>query len=611
MNGSGGDVDDEAVQSILTVLDGQQLSHPDEIHTVSSLASVTGVGRIHTARVLSVLNDRRMVRLVRKGVDALNACFALTADGTTAAKDLRAPLSNGPLSEYATGIDVIHSAVLNVVAEHEMREAGGSATRSQIRTSVRNLLKPTPNAESVNQAIDTLIEDRLMVLSGAEPRYRVKLLGLLTSRWGNNVVEILERVLPALREMKCRDPALYRYSWRELRKACELPWRAHNFAYLVLARTGLGPSMHIAEGDYWWVTPPDLDLLIDYVAARDFIRSLLQPTAPSALVEPRSVATATVDVAKPEPPKVFVSYSHDSDDHAQWVCRLAKDIRIAGIDATLDQWDLRLGDDLATFMERGIADSHRVLMVCSEMYTVKADRGRGGVGYEKQIVTGEMLANLRTDKFIPIIRGNPKRTMPVFAKSLVFVDFNDDVAYQAQLEKLLREIHRIPKLAKPPLGKNPFIADLNEAISFPVPTGTMERSRPIVTLQLMYKTKPESNGDVHWYELLAKLRNASERRLDDWQIEVQFPTPLLVGANDHKVEERSNSRQTLFLLDGRVEKVPLYPDQEQTFRIEYYVDTDIVWNRRELFNEAVKVRAYVDSGIVAEAERLIENLQNF
>jgi len=40
------------------------------------------------------------------------------------------------------------------------------------------------------------------------------------------------------------------------------------------------------------------------------------------------------------PPKVFISYSHDSLEHKQWVHKVAVRLRESGIDAILDQWDL-------------------------------------------------------------------------------------------------------------------------------------------------------------------------------------------------------------------------------------------------------------------------------
>src|SRR5436189_1823946 len=93
-------------------------------------------------------------------------------------------------------------------------------------------------------------------------------------------------------------------------------------------------------------------------------------------------------------PRVFISYSHDTPAHKQWVLNVAIRLRQGGVDATLDQWDLRLGEDLARFMESGIRECDRVIVVLSVEYVRKANEGKGGVGYEKQIVTKQLIDDL-------------------------------------------------------------------------------------------------------------------------------------------------------------------------------------------------------------------------
>lgn len=92
-------------------------------------------------------------------------------------------------------------------------------------------------------------------------------------------------------------------------------------------------------------------------------------------------------------PRVFVSYSHDSASHKEWVLQLAKDLRASGIDSVLDLWDLRPGQDVVRFMEQGISQSDRVILVCSDGYLERANARLGGVGYEGLIITGELVAN--------------------------------------------------------------------------------------------------------------------------------------------------------------------------------------------------------------------------
>jgi hypothetical protein len=109
------------------------------------------------------------------------------------------------------------------------------------------------------------------------------------------------------------------------------------------------------------------------------------------------------------------------------------------------------------FMQKQIAEADRVLMICSAPYVKKAEAGLGGVGYERLIVTAEVVQSIDTIKFIPILRANsgPKKT-PLFMGPRLYIDFENDVAYTQKLEELAREIHGVPALSKPPLGPNPF-----------------------------------------------------------------------------------------------------------------------------------------------------------
>ena len=88
-----------------------------------------------------------------------------------------------------------------------------------------------------------------------------------------------------------------------------------------------------------------------------------------------------------EIPKVFISYSHDSDEHKEWVLQLSTRLRQNGVDVILDRWDLGAGDDMTLFMEKGVRDSDRVLVICTDAYVRKANAAEGGVGYERMIIT--------------------------------------------------------------------------------------------------------------------------------------------------------------------------------------------------------------------------------
>lgn len=125
-----------------------------------------------------------------------------------------------------------------------------------------------------------------------------------------------------------------------------------------------------------------------------------------------------------ESPKVFISYSHDTKEHSEWVSNLATHLRSHGVDIILDQWDLRIGDDLPFFMENGLSYSKLLICICSEDYVIKSNSSTGGVGYEKNIIVQPLLKNSSINHIIPLIRNNNSD--------------NQDL------------------IEKPPLGNNPF-----------------------------------------------------------------------------------------------------------------------------------------------------------
>lgn len=159
------------------------------------------------------------------------------------------------------------------------------------------------------------------------------------------------------------------------------------------------------------------------------------------------------------PPKVFISYSHDSDVHKGWVLQLATRLIANGIGVVLDQFDLRLGGDLPRFMESGLTEAERVLVICTGAYVSKANEGVGGVGYEKMILTAQLMRNISTDRIVPIIRDNPSQILvPIFLSSRIYVDFRDDLLYEERYGELLRDLHGEEIKPRPPLGPNPFVS---------------------------------------------------------------------------------------------------------------------------------------------------------
>ena len=156
-------------------------------------------------------------------------------------------------------------------------------------------------------------------------------------------------------------------------------------------------------------------------------------------------------------PKAFLSYSHDSLDHKKWVLDLATRLRSNGVESIIDQWSLGPGGDLPHFMEQNLATADRVLMICTENYVQKANTGAGGVGYEKMIVTADLLRRIDSNKIIPLIRQSGTHAVPTFLQSKLYLDFSREDQMELAFDDLVRAIHGAPLYVAPPVSNNPFV----------------------------------------------------------------------------------------------------------------------------------------------------------
>ena len=160
-------------------------------------------------------------------------------------------------------------------------------------------------------------------------------------------------------------------------------------------------------------------------------------------------------------PRVFISYSHDDQAHKDWVLTLSTRLVRNGVDVTLDQWDVGLGGDLPHFMESGLTAADRVLAVCTPTYVAKANKGQGGVGYEKMILTAQLMKSITAERIIPVVRGSGHtEVVPTFLGSKLYVDFRDEGRFEAGYAELLRDIHGEQVRPRPELGPNPFKTSL-------------------------------------------------------------------------------------------------------------------------------------------------------
>jgi len=156
------------------------------------------------------------------------------------------------------------------------------------------------------------------------------------------------------------------------------------------------------------------------------------------------------------PPRVFISYSWDDDAHKAWVATLATCLRNDGANVILDQWHVRLGDNLPQFMETSVRDSDFVLIICTPGYKERGDGRRGWVGYEGHVITAEAFYysdNQR--KFIPVLRaGEWRNAAPSWLLGKDYADLRGEPYSDSHYQELKNTSHQLlPE--PPPIGAKP------------------------------------------------------------------------------------------------------------------------------------------------------------
>ncbi len=154
-----------------------------------------------------------------------------------------------------------------------------------------------------------------------------------------------------------------------------------------------------------------------------------------------------------ENPKVFISYSWDDEPHKSWVKEFATRLRSDGVDAELDQWSMVPGDRLPKFMEQAIRENTYVLVICTPVYKRKSDSREGGVGYEGDVMTGEVFTTNNHRKFIPILRrGEFSSAIPSWLSGAYGINLTASPIDEQQYGDLIATLYKRREQA-PPLGK--------------------------------------------------------------------------------------------------------------------------------------------------------------
>lgn len=161
---------------------------------------------------------------------------------------------------------------------------------------------------------------------------------------------------------------------------------------------------------------------------------------------------------------MFVSYSHDSDEHRAAVLDLAQRLRGAGLDVQLDRYVTSPPEGWPRWMMTQVEQADFVLVVCTPTYRRRFDgkerRGKGlGATFEGLLALQLLYeAGAKNKKFVPVLfpGAAASRAIPLplrpFTHFRVLAQFDDLVAHLHG-----REAIEPAPLAKPTAGRRPQV----------------------------------------------------------------------------------------------------------------------------------------------------------
>ena len=218
-----------------------------------------------------------------------------------------------------------------------------------------------------------------------------------------------------------------------------------------------------------------------------------------------------------EQPKVFISYSWDSEAHKAWVKSLADRLMGDGVNITLDQYDLLLGRNLTHYMEEAVDKADKIILILTENYKIKAEGRTGGVGYEYSMINAEWYKKqTANNKFIPILRqGTHDTAIPRFVDSYIYGDMRDGGNFEEAYQMMVRTIYNSPRHMKPKIGKPPIYVQPTQEES-PSPS---ETRNPII----------HSLDVTHPHKAPAKLKEQLQRMVGANEIQTTIDQIIQFG----------------------------------------------------------------------------------
>jgi hypothetical protein len=183
-------------------------------------------------------------------------------------------------------------------------------------------------------------------------------------------------------------------------------------------------------------------------------------------------STLTTTSTPRRAPRVFISYAHESDEHAEAVRDLWIFLRAQGIDARLDRVAAQQRQDWALWMADQVRETDHVLVIASPAYRKRAegrvgpDEGRG-VQFEARLIRDAFYAHQDDlGRFVPVVLpGQSEEGVPDFLAPATCTVYRVSGCTLAGAESLVRLLLGQPAETEPPIGTPPKLGRRGHTLS--------------------------------------------------------------------------------------------------------------------------------------------------
>ncbi len=220
-------------------------------------------------------------------------------------------------------------------------------------------------------------------------------------------------------------------------------------------------------------------------------------------------------------PRIYISYSHDSEEHGLRVLNLCNQLRADGIDARIDRYEEFPVNGWYVWMEQEIELADFVLIICTMNYKSKFegkdDFGGKAVQFEGALISDALYnSQVGNKKFIPVIFEDEYSVVPDSLKVYTIYRLPGDY------EKLYRLLTNQPVAIIPELGpKQESAPVLSKGAFYIEDQDSSENAQPTRNLKYLLELQEEwrakrlsvvagagigvSSGLPTWFNLLRNI----------------------------------------------------------------------------------------------------------